>query len=95
VIQNLFIKKVGYNSYYNRIENELINNNKPIQRYGDRYPICIIDKILVFRINHRYKKIIKKYKELEFSIPTIFQLILQYSKIYYHKYKLEKIHWNY
>ena len=37
------IRKVGYNSYYNRIENQIINNNKVIQKDGNRYPICIID----------------------------------------------------
>jgi hypothetical protein len=68
------------------------NNNIIVTKnWGNVYKISFLDKIIKLRVNERYKKIFKKYKNDEkksdFPSNYIFQLILDYANIKYHKNK--------
>jgi len=86
---------------YEVLKTERLKRNwgykKNKKSWGTIYPICTIEQPVKLKINLRYKSMIEEYKKYGIKTGnehnTVFLIILENAKIYYHKGELEEIEW--
>jgi hypothetical protein len=86
---------------YKVLKTERLKRNwgykKNKKSWGTIYPICTIERPVKLKLNLRYKSMIEEYKKYGMKTGneknTVFLIILENAKIYYHKADLEEIEW--